>query len=53
MKSDKVISKLTKWALLFQEYNFEVVHYDVITNMDADGLSRDPSPLDKDLTRAR
>ena len=38
------------WALLLQDYDFEVVHYTRITNVDADGLSRNQSPSDEDLT---
>jgi len=53
MESDKVTSKLARWALLIQEYDFEVVHRGGITNLDADGLSRNPSPSDEDLTGAR
>ena len=53
MESDKLTSKLARWALLLQEYDFEVVHRAGITNMDADGLSRNPSPSDEDLTGAR
>jgi hypothetical protein len=53
MESDKLTGKLVRWALLLQEYDFEVVHRAGIANLDADGLSRNPSPLDEDLTRAR
>ena len=52
MESDKLTGKLAKWALLLQEYDFEVVHRAGITNMNADGLSRNPSPSDEDLTGA-
>jgi hypothetical protein len=53
MESDKLTGKLARWALLFQEYDFEVVHRARITNLDADGLSCNPSPSNEDLTRAR
>ena len=45
-------SKRAKWALLFEDYNFEVVHRVGITNLDADGISRNWSPSDEDLTGA-
>ena len=53
MESDKFIGKLVRWALLLQEYDFEVVHQARIMNLDADGLSRNPSSSSKDLTGAR
>ena len=53
MESDKLTGKFAKWALLLKEYDFEVVHHVGITNMNIDGLSRNQSPLDDDLTGAR
>ena len=53
MESDKLTSKLARWVLLLQKYDFEVVHCAGITNLDADGLSSNPSPSDEDLTGAR
>ena len=38
---------------MLQEYDFEVLHYAGITNLDADGLSRTPNPPEEDLTGAR
>ena len=38
---------------MLQEYDFEVVHRAGMTNIDVDGLSRNPSPLDEDLIGAR
>ena len=53
MESDKLTGKLAMWALMFQEYDFKVVHRARLTKLDADGLSRNPSSLDVDLTVAR
>ena len=53
MKSDKRTSKLAMWVLLLQEYDFEMIHRAGVTNLDADGFSHNPNPLDEDLTGAR
>ena len=53
MESDKLTGKLARWALLLQEYDFEIVHKAGVQNMDADGLSRNPDPLQDDMTGAR
>ena len=48
------LDKLTgKLVILLREYGFEVVHCVVMTNIDANGFSRNPSPSDEDLTGAR
>ena len=52
IESDKLTGKLAMWALLLQEYDFEVVHCVGITNLDADGLFCNSSPSDEDLIRA-
>ena len=53
MESDKLMRKLARRALLLQEYDFEVVHKARTKTLDADGLSRNASPLQEDLTEAR
>lgn len=53
MESDKLIGELARWALLHQEYDFEVVHRASLTNLDAYALFRNPSPFEEDWTRAR
>jgi hypothetical protein len=53
MESNKLTGKLARWASLLQEYDFEVVHPAWITNLDANGFSRNPNPSDEDMTRTR
>jgi hypothetical protein len=53
MESDKLTRKLAWWALILQEYNFQVVHRFGVANLDVDGLSRNPCTNQKDNTRAR
>ena len=53
MEFDKLIGKLARWALSLQEYDFEVVCWFGITNLDANGLFRNPSPLEEDLAGAK
>ena len=45
MELDKLTGKLARWALLLQEYDFEVVHKTRVQNLDADGLSRNLNSL--------
>ncbi|GAQ92421.1 hypothetical protein with retrovirus polyprotein and Zinc finger, Ribonuclease H-like domains [Klebsormidium nitens] len=42
-----------RWANILREYEFEIVHLSGLKNLDADGLSRNPIPLDHDWTDAR
>jgi hypothetical protein len=53
MESDKLTGKLTLWALILQEYDFQVVHKPGVTNLDADGLSQNPCTSQEDNTGAR
>jgi hypothetical protein len=39
MESNKLTRKLARWALIFQEYDFQVVHKPGVTNLDAERLS--------------
>jgi hypothetical protein len=40
--------KLARWALILQEYDFQVVHKPGVANLDADGLSRNPCTSQED-----
>jgi len=40
MTNDKLIGKLAYWALIFQEYEFKVIHRPSITHQNADTMSR-------------
>ncbi len=42
MESNKLTGKLTRWALILQEYDFQVVHKPRVANLDVDGLSQNP-----------
>ncbi|CAM6101666.1 unnamed protein product [Calypogeia fissa] len=53
MESSKLIGKLAHWALILQEYDFQVVHRARVANLDADGLIRNPCTSQQDVTRAR
>lgn len=50
MESYKHNDKLAKQILLFLEYNFKVVHRVGMTNLDENGLSRNPNSSWEDLT---
>jgi hypothetical protein len=53
MESDKLTRKLARWVLILQEYDFQVVHKLGVTNLDVDGLSRNPCTNQEDNTGAR
>ncbi|CAM6090633.1 unnamed protein product [Calypogeia fissa] len=53
MESSKLTGKLARWALILQEYDFQVVYRAGIANLDADGLSRNPFTSQQDVTGAR
>jgi len=50
MESDKLTGKLARWAFILQEYDFQMVHKPGVTNLDADGLSRNPCTSQEDNT---
>jgi site-specific DNA-cytosine methylase len=53
MTNSKLTGKLARWALILQEYEFEIIHRPGESNGNADGLSRNPDPSTKDQTGAR
>jgi len=40
------------WALILQEYNFDIVHRAGRVNWDANGLNKNPSTNKEDTTKA-
>ncbi len=42
MEFNKLTRELARWALILQEYDFQVVHRPRVVNLDADGLSQNP-----------
>jgi hypothetical protein len=53
MESYKLTGKLARWALILQEYDFQVVHRPRVANLDVNGLSRNPCTSHEDDTGAR
>lgn len=53
MESDKLTQKLARWALVLEEYDFQVVHRPGVANLDTDGLSWKSCTSQEDDTRGR
>ena len=53
MKSPNLTGMHARWALMLQEFDFEIKYRKGLVNMNADGLSRSPLPETEDLTGAR
>jgi hypothetical protein len=53
MESDRLITKLARWALILQEYDFDIIHRSSRVNWDANGLNQNPSSNEEDTIRAR
>jgi hypothetical protein len=52
MELDQFTGKLAKWALILQEYDFDLIHRPGRVNRNADGLSRNSSSNKEYTTRA-
>jgi len=53
MTNDKLTSKLVRWALILQEYEFKVILRPGITHQNADTMSRKPLTTYEDFSEAR
>jgi hypothetical protein len=53
MTNDKLTSKLVRWALILQEYEFKVSHQPSITHQNADTMSWRPFITSKDFSKAK
>jgi hypothetical protein len=53
MGLDRFTRKLTKWALILQEYDFDILHRVGRVNWDVDGLSQNSCSSEEDTTCAR
>jgi hypothetical protein len=53
MTNDKLIGKLARWALMFQEYEFKVIHRPNITHQNVDTMSQKPFTTSKDFLETR
>jgi hypothetical protein len=53
MEFNKLTGKLAQWALILQEYDFQVVHRPGVANLNVDGLSRNPCTNQEDNTGTR
>jgi hypothetical protein len=51
MTNDKLTSKLTRWALIFQEYEFKVIHQPGITHQNVNIMLRKPLTTSEDFSK--
>jgi hypothetical protein len=49
----QLTSKLARWALILQEYEFKVIHRPGITHQNADTMSRRPFTTSEDFSEAK
>jgi hypothetical protein len=50
MTKDKLTSKLARWALILQEYEFKVIHQHGITHQNVDTMSQRPLTTSKNFS---
>jgi hypothetical protein len=53
MTNDKLTGKLTRWALIIQEYEFKVIHRPSITNQNTYTMLRKPLTTFEDFSEAK
>jgi len=53
MTNDKLTSKLARWVLILQEYEFKVIHQPSITHQNTNNMLRRPLITFKDFSEAR
>jgi hypothetical protein len=53
MTNDKFTSKLIRWVLILQEYEFKVIHQPGITHQNVDTMSRRPFTTSEDFLEAK
>jgi len=53
MTNDKLTSKLVRWALILQEYEFKVIHRHGITHQDTNTMSRKPFTTSQDFSETK
>jgi hypothetical protein len=53
MTNDKLTSKLVRWVLILQEYEFKIIHRLGITHKNVNTMSRKPFITSEDFSEAR
>jgi len=53
MESGWLTGKLAKWALILQEYDFDIPHKACKVNQNVDGLNWNPSSCEEDTIGAK
>ncbi len=53
MTNNKLTSKLVRWVLIFQEYEFKVIHRPNITHQNADTMLQRPLITSEDFLKTK